>query len=322
MKSYKNFMGIDIGKNDFFVATYSVKKVTRYENTTKGIDRFIKDYESCLKQSFFVLETTGGHEEALLLRLCEHQMAVHRANTRQVKHFVYSHGIHAKTDHVDARSLALYGYERHEKLAIYQPKSEHQNELEKLVRRREELKSMIVSEKNRLQSPGMMLTEVKQSYHSLLSTLKEELKRITQAINERLKKDALLAAKKDVLKTIPGIGDVVATELVVRLPELGQMGRRQIASLVGLAPRARDSGRKSGYRSIGHGREGIKPMLFLAAMAARRSNSRLKAFYTQMVERGKKKMVALTALMRKLLVIANARVKEFLTTGHYNTNLS
>lgn len=91
---------------------------------------------------------------------------------------------------------------------------------------------------------------------------------------------------------------------------------------MGLAPRARDSGQKSGYRSVGHGREGIKPMLFLTAMAARRSNSRLKDFYTQLIERGKKKRVALTALMRKLIVMANARMKEFLTTGHYKTTVS
>lgn len=236
MPSYKNFIGIDIGKNDFFVATYGVKKVISYKNTARDIDRFIRSYEPHLKQHFFVLETTGGYEEALLLRLCEQQAAVHRANTRQVKHFICSHGIQAKTDHIDARSLALYGYERHEKLAIYQPKSVNQRALEKLVRRREELKSMIVSEKNRLQGPGMSLTEVQQSYQCLLGVLKEELKRITGVINERLEKEALLKAKKEMLKTIPGIGEVVATELLVRLPELGQVGRRANSFFGGISP--------------------------------------------------------------------------------------
>jgi len=131
-----------------------------------------------------------------------------------------------------------------------------------------------------------------------------------------------LKAKHAVLKSIPGIGNIIATELLVRLPELGQLDRRQIASLVGVAPRANDSGQKKGYRSTGHGREGVKPRLFLAAMAARRSNSPLKAYYIQLIERGKQKMVALVALMRKLIVIANARLKEFLTTGDYKTSLS
>ncbi|STX58528.1 Transposase, IS116/IS110/IS902 [Legionella israelensis] len=121
----------------------------------------------------------------------------------------------------------------------------------------------------------------------------------------------MLREKKAILKTIPGIGDIIANELLVLLPELGSLTRRKIASLAGLAPKANDSGQFSGYRCIGYGRCGIKPILFLAAMAARNSNSSLKSFYNQLISSGKKKMVALTALMRKIIVIANARIRDF-----------
>ena len=120
----------------------------------------------------------------------------------------------------------------------------------------------------------------------------------------------MLQKKKEVLKTIPGVGEVTANHLLVLLPELGTLNRKQIASLTGLAPIANDSGKFKGYRATGHGRAGIKPILFMAAMAARNSNSSLKSFYNRLVDAGKKKMVALTALMRKIIVMANAKVRD------------
>ena len=113
-----------------------------------------------------------------------------------------------------------------------------------------------------------------------------------------------------VLKTIPGIGEITAQELLALMPELGSLTRRQAASLAGVAPRANESGKFKGYRSTGRGRESVKPSLFLSAMAARNSKSELKTFYENLMKRGKKKMVAVTALMRKIIVIANARLKE------------
>lgn len=129
-------------------------------------------------------------------------------------------------------------------------------------------------------------------------------------INQIIENDAVLKKKKEVLKTIPGVGEVTANYLLVLLPELGVLNRKQIASLTGLAPIANDSGQFKGYRATGHGRTGVKPILFMAAMAARNSNSWLKSFYNRLVEAGKKKIVALTALMRKIIVIANARIRD------------
>ena len=143
----------------------------------------------------------------------------------------------------------------------------------------------------------------------MLEVISAQITCVAQKINGLIEEDKDLSAKKKILKTIPGIGDVIANELLILLPELGQLNRRQIASLVGVAPIAKDSGKSRGYRQTGHGRAGIKPSLFLAAMAARNSHSNLKTFYEQLVNRGKNKMVALVALMRKIIVIANAKLK-------------
>ena len=126
-----------------------------------------------------------------------------------------------------------------------------------------------------------------------------------------IKENSELKSKKNILKSIPGIGEVVANELLASLPELGCVNRKQIASLVGLAPRANDSGKFRGYRSKGYGRSLVKPLLFLSAMAARNSNSSLKAFYDNLIVKGKKKMVGLIALSRKIIVIANAKLRNF-----------
>lgn len=245
----------------------------------------------------------------LLYKLIDEKYTVHRANTRKVKHFIYSYGHGAKTDALDAKALALYGYERHAGLEPYQPPSLLTRELTELVLRRDALGQMLVAEKNRLKAPRLKM--VKSSCEAMVAFLVSEIKTLTNTINEIIENDESLKAKKGVLTTIPGIGPITANKLLVLLPELGELGRRPVASLVGLAPKTKESGQYKGYRATGHGRASIKPALFLAAMAARNSNSELKVFYEKLIGRGKTKMVALTALMRKILVIANAKIRDF-----------
>lgn len=308
MEFYNNFIGIDIGKLSFVVAVYGSKKVREYENNPEGIAHFLKDYRSVLATGFSVLETTGGYEMRLLLTLCESGFAVHRANTRKVKNFVRSLGNGAKTDPLDSKALALYGYERSERLECFKPQSTQALELYELVQRCGDLKSMLVAEKNRFKAPRT--DYIKESCQLMIETLTTQIEVLTARINQIIEADSVLKKKKEVLKTIPGVGEVTANHLLILLPELGKLNRKQIASLTGLAPIANDSGLHKGYRATGHGRAGIKPILFMAAMAARNSNSWLKSFYNRLVEAGKKKIVALTALMRKIIVIANARVRD------------
>lgn len=309
MKEYHDFIGIDIGKFSFFVFQEGGKAPQEYQNNVEGITQFITDYEAILLHALCVLETTGGYELELLYCLCEQNFKTHRADTRKVKNFIRSYGNAAKTDALDAKALAHYGKERADSLELFKPQSEQAIILFQFVQRRKDLKIMLVAEKNRAKSPSTRM--IRQSCETVIEMLCKQIEEITTQIKEIIAKDPLLKAKQKLLKSIPGIGDIVSFELLVLLPELGQMSRRKIASLSGLAPKANDSGRFQGYRRTGHGREGIKPILFLAAMAARNSKSVLKDFYEKLIAKGKKKMVALTALMRKIIVIANAKLRDF-----------
>jgi transposase len=309
MQKYHNFIGIDIGKFNFFVNVHSQKNFHEYENTTEGIAQFIIEHKNILSNTLCILETTGGHELELLYTLCQHNFPVHRADTRKVKNFIKSFGNAAKTDVLDAKALAKYGKERADLIDLFVPQSKQAITLFQLVQRRTDLTKMIAAEKNRRKSPSSQT--VHKSYETVMKVLDSEIKLITAQIKELVISDPVLKDKHKTLKTIPGIGDVVAFNLLTLLPELGKLSRKKIASLTGLAPRANDSGRFQGYRRTGHGRSGIKPMLFVAAMAARNSKSNLKDFYENLIARGKKKMVALTALMRKIITIANARLKVF-----------
>jgi len=308
MKVYKNFIGIDIGKFQFVCSLYGSNETHEFENNKSGFKAFLKKYKESLKEGLCILETTGGYEMALLTRLCEKKIHAHRANTRKVKHFICSYSNKGKSDKLDAKGLSFYGHERHKNLPLFEVASEKSMTLTELVNRRDILKKMIVAEKNRLKGPRIKV--VKSSSEKLLEWLTTELNRIELAITEEIEADSELQRKKNLLKTIPGIADTIANHIVVRLPELGMCTRREIASLVGLAPRVNESGCYRGYRAVQAGREGIKPYLFLSAMAASGSNSHLKTYYNKLLERGKKKKVALTALMRKIIVIANAKVKE------------
>ena len=308
MESYSNFIGIDIGKFSFVVSHLGSKKTNEFNNVDSGIALFIKEYSSQLEASYIVLEVTGGYEMLLLLTLCELGHQVHRANTRKVKNFIRSYGNTAKTDNLDAKALALYGSERWRSLKIFTPQSKQAVVLFELVQRRHDLKDMLVAEKNRLKAPRAKA--ILSSCNIVITALSEQLLIISDEINFLIKQDPILSQKKDVLKTIPGIGEITANELIVLMPELGSLNRREVASLAGVAPLSNDSGKYSGYRKVSHGRDKIKPILFMAAMAARNSNSHLKSFYNRLIEAGKSKMVALVALMRKIIVIANAKLKE------------
>lgn len=308
MVAYKYFVGIDMGKFSFVVSQHSSKVTTEYENSSVGIAQFINEHHDILPESFCVLETTGGYELELAYSLLAHGFKVHRADTRKVKNFIRSFGSTAKTDALDAKALAAYACERHEKLNLFEVQSRERLELFQLVQRRNDLKMTLVAEKNRLQAPTN--TFIKDSISAVIAAINEQVTLITDQINLIIKNDPILKKKKEALKTVPGIGDVIAFELLTRLPELGSLCRRKIASLAGVAPRSNDSGTFNGYRRTGHGRSGIKPILFLAAMSARNSKTQLKEFYEKLINKGKKKMVALTALMRKVLIIANARLKE------------
>lgn len=308
MSLYNNFIGIDIGKFNFVAGTHGKKSTIEYKNSAVGMVKFIEEHKDILANSLIIIEVTGGYELEFIYTMLASNCKVHRADARKVKNFIRSFGSMTKTDALDAKALAKYGFERWKELNLFVPSCKSDIELFQLVQRREDLTSILVAEKNRLQSAGGSM--VKKTIKTMIKTIEKQRESIIKQINEIIDNSSELKKKLETLKTIPGIGNIVALELLVLLPELGKLDRRKIASLAGVAPRANESGKFVGYRRTGYGRFGIKRMLFLAAMAARRSHTNLKEFYEKLMNKGKKKMVALTALMRKILVIANARLKD------------
>lgn len=303
---YQYFVGIDISKDNFTAGLHGHKSIKNFSNNNEGFLLFWQAYQDQLKSGLVILETTGGYEMDLIHFLTNQQVSIHRANTRNVKKFIQSYGKFGKTDAIDAIELALYGNERHAKLTLY--KENPHKKLLQLVHRRNDLKGMLVQEKNRLQAPDQR--EFKKSFQTIINAIEKEMKIIESRIQAVFEANPHLAEVRKVLKTVKGVGDIISAHLLALLPELGKINRKEIASLAGLAPHPNESGKKIGYRYTRGGRNDIKPVLFLAAMTAARSKSTLGEFYKKLVAAGKKKMVALTALMRKIVVIANARVRD------------
>jgi transposase len=307
--TYTNFCGIDIGKNGFVVHLKNYETTYKYKNNRLGFQKFFRQHEEFLKGSLVVLETTGGYERACLEFLLNKDISVHRANTRLVKNFVRSLGQNAKTDALDAKALSLYGYERWERLAIFQKVDKRQEELKLLIERRQDLKCMLVQEKNRYQSPlnKGLLGGIKE----VMNCLEDQINKLEEKINALIDGCEILTRKKKILRTIPGIGDVTAISLLGLLPELGTLNRKQVASLCGVAPFPKESGERKYYCRTYGGRRNLRPILYMAAMGARRKKGgALASFFERLTQNGKRPLVALVALMRKIVVIANAKIKE------------
>lgn len=306
---YHNFIGIDISKADFAVSVYGDKKVSKFANNLEGFEELLEDTPVIAENTLVVLETTGGYEKELLCFLLANNIKVHRANTRIVKHFIKSTGKLGKSDSIDAIGLARYGFERHTSLECYRPHEDKIQKLIKLTLRRQDLKKLLAAEKNRYQAPDQEL--IKNSHQRAISFLNQEIKDIEILIKNVIKDSEYLTEAKNLLiKEVAGLGETTATSLLALIPELGMLNRKQIASLTGVAPHPYESGQKIGYRKTYGGRQDIRPILFMSALTAARSNGKLGVFYKAMVEKGKKKMVALVALMRKIIVIANAKIRD------------
>lgn len=307
---YHTFVGIDIGKHEFVTAIHGEKVVKIYSNTKDGNSSFLTDYKAILENSLVVLENTGGYENELLLFLLNNNVAVHRADTRKVKNYIKSYGQKGKTDKIDALALASYAYERQSSLDIFKPKNTSQEMLRELEERRQELTQMLVQEKNRSKSP--LSNHSLRSITSVIECLKKQLEIIDNEMKSLIESDEELVKKKEILQSVPGIGEITSNTLLALLPELGSLGRKQVASLCGLAPYPKQSGTKTWHSRTQGGRRSMRSILFLAAMGASRTKTNLGLFYERLVGNGKKKMVALTALMRKIIVIANARLRDLM----------
>lgn len=316
---YQNFIGIDIGKFEFVSAELSSKETQTFQNNETGWSLFFASKYNKLRTALVILETTGGYEQGLLTFLVEKGIAVHRADTRKVKSFIRSFGQKAKTDSIDAIALANYGQERHAKLKLYVVGNTTQNTLKILEERRLDLKQMLVQEKNRSKAP--LNLPVLENITQMIAFLEQRIIQISEQIDGLLNETPSLKEKRELLQSIPGIGQITSSSLLALIPELGHIDGKQLASLCGVAPHARQSGTKVWYSRTYGGRRNLRPILYMAAMAARKTKTHLGVFYERLVANGKKKMVALVALMRKIIVIANAKIRDFMSARLTNQAL-
>ena len=305
---YQNFVGIDIGKFEIVVAVHDIKAVQTYKNEESDLKKFYQEHKKYLKTGLVVVETTGGYEKSVIEFLLSKKVAVHRANTRIVKNFIRSIGKFGKSDKIDSLCLARYGKERYETLPLYEPMADHDLELVQINNRIHELKHDLVREKNRLQAPDNEF--IKNSIERQIVQLKQEIELLQNNLDTLVSKNETITNKAEKIQEIAGIGKITAINLILAMPELGNISNKAVASLAGVAPHPNESGNKIGYRKTVGGRRHVRPILYLAALAASRSHSPLGDWYRSLTARGKKPIVAIVALARKIVVLANAKIRD------------
>jgi transposase len=281
MKEYQYFIGIDIGKEKADVVFHDKKggKDGIIALTDVGIGLFLQQNEEALRQALVVLEATGGYENGLLLALAKAGVSVHRVSPLQSKNYRCSVQLRGKTDRQDALILAKYGAERHRTLAIFTAPEEKTIHLQQLISRRDDLVRQRAADVTRLQHPNY--AKVTAHVQPLIDICSQHINEIELEINALIAACETLTKKKKCLLGVAGIGEKTAMLLLGCFSELGTLNKKQVASLAGLAPHPRDSGKMVGYRSTGGGRSSVRRGLFMAAMGAiNTKNSTLQAFYS------------------------------------------
>lgn len=307
--SYLYYIGIDVSKDHFDAALHMApEKPKRFANTQAGFAAFAQAFQGILDHSLVVLEATGGYETALMNNIYKARSALHRVQPLKSAHYIRSLRGHIKTDALDAVALARYGFERHETLALFTPADETLQELEVLHTRLCDLKAMRKAEKQRARHPRY--ATLKESLNAVCHVLDTQIEAMAKRMNHLVEQAHHLKQKYDIMIKFSGIGSTTAMTLLACMPEIGTINRKQIASLAGLAPHPQDSGKTQGYRATRGGRATVRSALFMAALSAKAYNPQLKTFYDNLIARGKKPMVALTAVMRKMIVILNAKIRD------------
>jgi len=300
----KEYIGVDVSKDTLDVAEYTSNKTWQAANSEEGIGQIL---DVLIKKSpaLVIMESTGGYEFSLAVALSKNNVPFAVVNPREVRNFAKATKKLAKTDSIDSRVLAHFA-------AVIRPEpqkvpDEATQEMEDLLARRNQLVEMITAEKNRLH---LARKSVKGEIVEHIDFLETKLAGINSNLSEKIKQNPILNIKEKILRSVPGIGQVSTFSLLISLPELGELNRKQIAALVGVAPLNHDSGKYRGKRVTWGGRKGVRKVLYMAALSAIKHNIIISSFYNHLCEAGKVKKIALVACMRKLLTIVNAMLKN------------
>jgi transposase len=294
------WVGIDVGKRQLAVGLSTGERFT-LNNDEAGVAELVERM-AAVGPALVVLEASGGYERMVWLALWEAGIATARVNPRDTYHFAQANRQLAKTDRLDAGGLAEFA-ERMRPAPIAPPADE---ELRQLVGRRRQLVAMLTAEKNRRQQGSR---PIRKSLDRTIAALERELAAIDHAIERQMSESAQTSRASQLLRAVPGVGPVATATLIARLPELGRLSRREIAALAGVAPFDHQSGAWRGRSVIFGGRADVRAILYMATLTAVRCNPPLRVFYRRLRSAGKPAKVALTAAMRKLLIILNAILK-------------
>ena len=304
MEEETRFVGIDISKAQVDVAVRPTGQrwVVSYDEA--GVQQLVSEMVE-LGPALVLLEATGGLELPLVAALAAAALPVVVVNPRQVRDFARATGTLAKTDALDAAILAHFAE------AVRPPvrplREAEAQVLNSLAHRRHQVLTMMVSEKNRLDTAS---AAVRPRIEAHIRWLKQELGDLDKDLRQKLRQSPIWREKDDLLRSVPGVGEQLSLTLLAHLPELGTLDRRQIAALVGVAPFNRDSGTLRGKRAVWGGRARVRAALYMGALVGSRHNPVIRDFYQRLLAMGKPKKLALTACMRKLLTILNAMLKH------------
>ena len=301
----QTFIGIDVSKDRLDVHVRPSDEAFAVARDGVGLAALVERL-GALDPRLVVLEATGGFELTVAAALAAAGMPLAVVNPRQIRDFARATGQLAKTDALDAKVIARFAEQvRPEPRPVPDAQA---RALGELVARRRQIIEMMTAERNRR---GQLTSRcLVKGVERVLAALQKELSEIEREIGDGIRGTPAWRERDELLRSVPGIGNVVARTLIADLPELGHLDRKQIAALVGVAPLNRDSGAMRGKRTTWGGRAKVRSALYMAALVASRHNSVLAAFYQRLVSAGKAKKLAITAVMRKLLTILNAMIRD------------
>lgn len=304
MAKQERFIGIDVSKNTLDVHVLPDGQDLVFQNDPDGIKALCKKIGK-LRPTLIVLEATGGLQIPAATALGLKKQPIVVINPRQARDFAKATGRLAKTDKIDAQILALFGQQiRPEPRPLL---DEQARELKVLMSRRRQLLEMLVMEKNRI---PLSIGPIRDDIVTHIEWLEARLSENDTHLGKLVRQSPVWREQDNLLRSVPGVGEVLSRELLANLPELGHLNRRQIAALVGVAPMNCDSGKFRGRRRVWGGRSSIRAVLYMAVMTAKRFNPVIRAFYDRLKDAGKPHKVASTASMRKLLTILNAMARS------------
>ena len=299
------FIGIDVSQSSWDVHLLPEGRSFSIRTRDGAFERMVKQLGSP-EASFVVVEATGGVERQLVADLLDAGWTVSVVNPRQVRDFAKALGRLAKTDRIDAETLAIFAHRVQPRPTHKTP--EKQQELDALVTRRRQLISLRSMEKMR--RPQAVHKTASRSIDQVIKMFDRQIAALDKAIARLIEADDDWRAKRALIESVPGVGPTTSAALVAELPELGRLNRQEIAALAGLAPFNHDSGKFRGQRRIRGGRAGVRTSLYMAALTATRCNEKLRAFALKLRQAGKPFKVVITACMRKLLTILNTLLRS------------